>query len=290
VLQVTFDSAPGTDIATYTPAAGDIPSSVIVTKDFNSANGDAGSPIDYGKMGPSGGPYTDTGNYPDIVDDAAIVAVTGGVGSYAGNAMFTALGDNGGVDPTEHIGWYIEEDNGVSISGDFTAEAMFMLNLLMTDHLEGYGSEYGLQNIFGNMDDLENVSGNAALWKFRVWPQGGALSGNGKIQLDTWSGSAEVTLDGPAPVTTHVWHHVACAYDSTAGTIELFFDGVSYGSISPGWANDNQSEWWIGEWPKNPAPRGMAGWIDAVCISDEVLAPGSFVLPGTDVENWYELY
>jgi len=278
VLKLTFDSAPVVDDATYDFISYDIPNSGIVSNEFNKP---LGSQRDYGWTWTGGGTdfpagYNNTGNYPDIVTPAT-------TGIQGGNALFTALGTAG--DPTDHIGWYINEDNGISVTGDFTAEAVFMTNVI-----EPVGSEYGLQNIFGN-DSIVDASRGLAAWKFRIWPAGGTgIGGSGQLQL--WTGNTvtffgEKDVDGPT-VTPNAWHHVACAYTASTNTLELFYDGVSRGTTQPDWGDTNQTNWWVGDWPPNPAPRGFAGWIDAVALSDTVLAPGSFVIESFSVNTWAE--
>ncbi len=273
-LKLTFDSAPVVDAATYTFDAADIPSSGTVDLYFNKP---LGSQRDYGweHVGPGTDfptHYEDNGNYPDIV-----TPVTEGM--QGGNAMFTALGDSG--DPTKRYGWYINEDNGISVSGDFTAEAVFMANVISPT-----GSEYGLQNIFGN-DSVVDATRGLAAWKFRIWPDD-QIGGTGQIQLwtgDTQTFFGENDVDGPT-VTPGVWHHVAAVYTAGTNTIELFYDYVSQGTNNPVWGDANQTNWWVGDWPANPAPRGFAGWIDAVAITPGVLAPGSFEFEDLSVTTW----
>jgi hypothetical protein len=277
-LKLTFDSAPVVDAATYTFDAADIPSSGTVSINFNPPYVDV---RDYGwdHTGPGTDfptHYVDSGNYPDIV-----TPVTEGM--QGGNAMFTALGTAG--DPTKHNGYYINVDNGISVSGDFTAEAVFMANVL--DPVTG--TEYGLQNIFGNEKVVDATRGLAA-WKFRILPvdYDSVVNADGEFQL--WTGNTQTffgenNVTGPI-VTTGVWHHVAAVYTAGTNTLELFYDYVSQGTTAPVWGDTNQTNWWVGDWPANPAPRAFAGWIDAVAITPGVLAPGSFEFEDLSVTTW----
>lgn len=274
VLQLNFNGDAATDVATYV-GSGDIPTDPIVQIGFDHTPYDLTSARDYGMLQPD--PGTDSGNYPDLVTPASL---------YQGdNAMFTALGDSGS--PTQHVGWYIHRDNGVTITGDFTSEVVFMTNKIGTlaDPIVD-GSEYSLQNIFGNeMTDVGTFK-----WKFRIWPDG-IIGGNGKLELWTNNGSEHNVDTGGTAVTTGVWHHAAAVYTAATDTIELFYDGVSQGTNNPGYATNDQGDWWVGDWPSNGAARGFAGWIDCVAISDEALTVPNFVLPALlDVNDWYELY
>lgn len=270
VLRLNFDSAAAVDSATYKfRANNDIPASGTVSIYFNKPY--IGSERDYG-LAVCGA--TDTGQYPDIVDIPAATP-----GWQGGRAMFTNLGT--GADPCGHNGWYINSSNLLSVSGDFTAEALFMMN-----RYNPVGAEYGLQNIFGNdmLVHFANPGAGLCAWKFRIWPLADpVIGGNGKLQLwtgntQTWFG--EIDIDGP-PVTPGQWHHVACVYTQGTNTLELFYDGASYGTTNPAWGDLGQTQWFVGEWPSNCAPRQFAGWIDAVALSDQALLPANFVLPST---------
>ncbi len=277
VLRLNFDSAAVVDDATYDFAGNDTPSSGTVSINFNQPW--VGAERDYGLNHCDD--VTDNGNYPDIVDIPSATP-----GWQGGRALFTALGT--GADPTQHIGWYVNSSNLISVSGDFTAEALFMMN-----KIEPTGSEYGLQNIFGN-DMLLNAAAGWCGWKFRIWPAGGTgIGGSGQMQLwtpNTVTFIGENNIDGPT-VTPGQWHHVACVYTAGTNTIELFYDNVSQGTNNPVWGDLGQSQWHVGDWPSNCAARGFAGWIDAVALSDTALGAGSFVLPSTSsmsINNWIE--
>ena len=277
VLRLNFDSAAAVDSATYKfRSNNDIPPSGVVSVHFNKPY--VGSERDYGLLPCAA---TDGGNYPDIVDIPPATPAW-----QAGRALFTAVGS--ALDPTVHIGWYVNSSNLISVSGDFTAESLFMIS-----RYNPVGSEYGLQNIFGN-DRLVDATNGWCAWKFRVWPLADpTIGGDGKIQL--WTGNTatfigENDVDGP-PVTPGQWHHVACVYTQSSNTIELFYDNVSYGTNNPAWGDLGQTQWFVGDWPSNCAPRGFAGWIDAVALSDTALAAGSFVLPSTSsmpINSWIE--
>ncbi len=62
IVYLTFDSATGTDFATYALD----PADIVTTVTINFHKPYVGSERDYGLM-PPGDPGTDTGNYPDIV-------------------------------------------------------------------------------------------------------------------------------------------------------------------------------------------------------------------------------
>jgi hypothetical protein len=269
VLLLNFDSALVVDAATYEFSAGDIPVDGTVSIHFNKPT--VGSERDYGFLQPD--PGVDTGNYPDIVTPA-----TSGI--RGGNALWTCTGNTD--DPQEHIGWYINSDNIISVSGDFTSEAIFMLAKIGTDSNPVEGSEYSLHNIFGTemISRIGQTSAQGAAWKFRVWPIG-TIGGTGKMQLNCSStnGGSEQNVDSlTAPIPINEWIHVACVYTATTNTAEFFYNSVSQGTCNPQWAGINQDDWWVGAWPSNGANRGLAGWIDAVALSDEILSPSEFAL------------
>ena len=277
VLRLNFDSAAVVDDATYDFAGNDTPSSGTVSAHFNKPY--VGSERDYGLDHCAA---TVNGNYPDIVDIPGATPAWQG-----GRALFTAGGTiSDPTDPTQHIGWYVNSSNLISVSGDFTAEALFM----MSQHNPA-GSEYGLQNIFGN-DMLMSATAGWCGWKFRIWPVG-IIGGVGQMELwtpNTVTFIGENNVTGPF-VTPGQWHHVACVYTAGTNTIELFYDNVSQGTNNPVWGDLGQSQWHIGDWPSNCAARGFAGWIDAVALSDTALGAGSFVLPSTSsmsINNWIE--
>ena len=269
-LLLTFDSATIVDDATYDGAARDIPIQCCY-RNLLSIIRQSSKERDYGFLPPD--PGTDTGNYPDIVTPAT-------AGFQGGNALWTCTGDSG--DSQEHIGWYINSNNGISVDGDFTSEAIFMLAKIGTPSDAVEGSEASLHNIFGTemISRVGQTAAEGAAWKFRVWPNGGVLSGdNGKVQLNCGStnGGSEQNVDGPT-MEINRWYHVACVYTSSSNTAEFFLDQVSQGTCNPEWAGTNQDDWWVAAWPSNGANRGFAGWIDAVSLSDEVLGATEFVL------------
>jgi hypothetical protein len=267
-VRLTFDSNPVTDAEQYTPYRCDIPTTATIyfRKPW------VGAERDYGHMQPD--PGVDTGNYPDIV-------VPPTEGPQGGNAFFTCLGDVG--NSQQHVGWYITDSSVPPVTGDFTAEAVFMLAKIGTTSDPVVDSEYSLHNIFGTemISRVGQTTQQGPAWKFRVWPIG-IIGGDGKLQL--WTGdtnppdTGENDVDGP-PLSIDTWYHAACVYTQSTNTIELFLDGVSQGSTNPDWPTTIQDDWWVGAWPSNGANRGLAGWIDAVALSDEALIPTNFVLP-----------
>ncbi len=147
-------------------------------------------------------------------------------------------------------------------------------------------SEYGLHNIFGT----DMICGSGAAWKFRAWPDG-PIGGHGQLQLWTGvtdGGTGENDVTGP-DMEINRWYHAACVYTAATNTIEFFVDRVSQGTTNPAWGNTSQDDWWVAAWPSNGANRGLAGWLDAVALSDVVLGPNDFVLIQSDVMDW-ELY
>jgi hypothetical protein len=277
IVHLTFDGATGVDIPTYTTVAGEIATTVTYT-----FGGLPGSARDYGLMPPD--PGTPTGNYPDIVTPTT-------PGFQGGNALWTCTGNTG--DSQQHIGWYITDSAIPQVTGDFTAEAIFMLAKIGTVTDPVVDSEYSLHNVFGTEMLTGNVTGvpgdGGAGWKFRVWPDG-IIGGTGQLQLNCagTNGGGETNVDGPN-MAINTWYHVAAVYTSGTNTIELFLNGTSQGTTNPNWSDDGQNDWWVAAWPSNGANRGIAGWIDAVALSDTALAPTGFVLP-TDatsgVDSW----
>ena len=120
------------------------------------------------------------------------------------------------------------------------------------------------------------------------------IGGDGKVQLclSGNGGAGEVNINGPI-MTPNQWYHMAFTYKAATNEAGFFVDGVSSGKANPNWGgNSTQNDWWIGAWPSNGANRGMAGWIDAVCLSDAVLTPSTFNLPRdgySTIQNW-EMY
>ena len=282
IERIYFDSPTGVNIADYTISTGDIPTTV--TRTFPKPY--FGSERDYGLMPPD--PGTDTGNYPDIVTPAS-------PGFQGGNAMWTCTGNTG--DGQQHIGWYIYDSAKPPINGDFTAEIIFMMAKLGSLSDPVVDCEYSLQNVFGTDMLAFPSSGtppikdnDGASWDFRVFPSGVWGGDNNKLQLHMGGtdGGGEVNIDGPTLVV-NTWYHAAIVYTEGSDSAEFFLNGSSQGTGSPHWANAYQGDWWVGAWPSNGANRGMAGWVDALAISDAALAPAGFVLPTTftAVEMWH---
>jgi len=281
VLILNFDSAVANDITTYTLGPGDYGvDATIYIENYVPT----GARRNYGFMQPD--PGVDTGNYPDIVTPST-------AGFQGGNAFWTCTGNTG--DSQQHIGWYLFKDDPAfeGISGDFTAEAIFMLAKIGTDSDPVVDSEYSLHNVFGTemiAFGTDIAPDDGAAWKFRVWPQG-IIGGTAQLQLccsATAEGGAEQNVTGPT-MSIDTWYHVAAVYTESTDTIELFLDGATQGTTNPDWANSGQNDWWIGAWPSNGANRGLAGWIDAVSLKNEVLGPSEFVLPRagyTAVDAW----
>jgi len=288
VFVVNFDGSPATDQEYYLQGPGDFGTSISThfTASYTADPADllAAGARDYGWMWDGSGffvfpdNYFNTGNYPDIVTPSV-------AGFQGGNAFYTCTGNVG--DSQQHIGYYIQKDDpGFSMSGDFTAEAIFMLAKIGQSGDEVADSEYSLHNIFGT----ETVADSGAAWKFRVWPNG-LIGGTGQLQL--WTGhtdgsGGEEDVDGP-DMSINTWYHVAAVYTQSTNTIELFLDGVSQGTANPVWGDSSQDDWWMGAWPNNPANRGLAGWIDAISLSNAALLPTQFTLPRsgyTGVQDW----
>lgn len=275
VWRLNFDVDPVVNLADYTPGANDFITTPVVSKTFPAYLG-SGPWRDYGDMQPDPGVHT--GNFPDIVTPPT-------AGFQGGNAFYTCAGSP--ADPQQHIGYYIAQGGqSWSMTGDFTAEVICMVAKIgtMTDPVAD--SEYSLQNVFGTT----MIANEGANWEMRIWPDG-IIGGNGKMQLcmSGNGGAGEVNIDGPV-ITPNQWYHFGFTYTAATNTAEFFVDGVSRGTASPNWGgNSTQNDWWIGAWPSNGANRGMAGWIDAVCISDTVLTPSTFNLPRagySTIQNW----
>ncbi len=273
VLRLNFDSSTVTRAENYALGPTDTPSTVTVH--FNKPY--AGGERDYGLMPLD--PGTHTGHYPSIVTPAA-------AGFQGGNAFFTCLGD--ATDSQQHIGYYINKGTSFTMSGDFTAEVIFMVNKIGMPPTDPVADcEYSLQDVFGTAF----IANDGANWEMRVWPNGGPIGGNGMIQLcmNGNSGAPEANINGPV-ITPLQWYHAAFVYTAATNTAEFFIDGVSQGTNNPNWGGSSvMNDWWIGAWPSNGANRGMAGWIDAVAVSDAALTPSTFNLPRSgysEIETW----
>jgi hypothetical protein len=162
--------------------------------------------------------------------------------------------------------------------------------LVKVDVLNPPGNTVGLA-YFG---DTEWPAPGSYRWMLRIQP-------DGKLRLNTDKEGSGSYVDTPGTFDTTRWHHVAgvLAYDTSNpanSSITLWVDGAPVGSV-PYNASDNV--WSLGNnssgWPfpcngytwtigfNNTATigdhRGLDGAIDAVAISDEILFPGTFVLP-----------
>jgi len=270
VLRLNFDSAPVVKAENYTLGAQDTPSTVTV----HFTRTPPGSARDYGDMQPEG---THTLHFPSIVTPTT-------PGFQGGNAFFTCLGS--ALDSQQHVGYYIDKGYAFSMSGDFTAESIFMVEKIGTPTDTVVDSEYSLQDFFGTA----MIDNSGANWEIRVWPNG-IIGGDGKIQLalNGNGGLGETDINGPI-ITPHQWYHCAFVYTAGTNTAEFFVDGTSKGTINPNWGGSSvMNDWWIGAWPSNGASRGMAGWIDAIAISNTALTPTHFNLPRlgyASVETW----
>lgn len=271
VMRLNFDGTPANRVENYVIAVPD----TDCTPTIHVTQSPAGSARDYGLMPPD--PGTQTGHYPSIVTPPS-------AGFQGGNAFFTCLGD--ASDSQQHIGYYINKETGFTMSGDFTAEVIFMLAKIGTPTDPVVDCEYSLQDIFGTA----MIDNGGANWEIRVFGNG-IIGGTGQIQLcnNGNSGLSETTVTGPNLVINQ-WYHAAVVYTASSNTTEFFVDGVSRGTANPNWAGSSvMNDWWIGAWPSNGANRGMAGWIDAVAVSNVALTPSTFNLPRSGyshIEVW----
>lgn len=273
IWRLNFDIDPVADLADYTLGVNDVGTS-IVSKTFPAYLG-GGAWRDYGDLQPDPGVHT--GNFPDIV-------IPPTAGFQGGNAFFTCLGTP--ADSQQHIGYYISKEQSWSMTGDFTAEVICMVAKIGSNSDPVDGCEYSLQDVFGTAQ----IANEGANWEIRIWPIE-IIGGDGKVQLclSGNGGAGEVNINGPI-MTPNQWYHMAFTYKAATNEAEFFVDGVSSGKANPNWGgNSTQNDWWIGAWPSNGANRGMAGWIDAVCLSDAVLTPSTFNLPRdgySTIQNW----
>lgn len=143
-------------------------------------------------------------------------------------------------------------------------------------------NEYGMMTFVGN-----EAGGGAPTWSLRTLGQFGTP--NGAVQLMTNpSGSESNFTTSEAPDVTSMVHWAAIM-DRTNHKMELYKAGVKLGEAPANFGTQLFYLFSIGNYA-NPAgsSRCLIGRIDALCISDEILAPANFVLPTTttDVRDW----
>ncbi|MEO0055515.1 MAG: hypothetical protein RLZZ50_1462, partial [Verrucomicrobiota bacterium] len=155
---------------------------------------------------------------PNYANDAlpySIIPATGAANTLGVN--FPATGNNGLIAPTS--GTLAEER-----FDSFTIEAFFRL-----DNLNGW------QTVIGR-DDSANPGQGAGATALFYLSKAGAAVGNGlnnafRIELIDRSGTSLQVNSQAVPVVGN-WYHVAAVGDSTKGTVTLYVNGVSVGSVS----------------------------------------------------------
>jgi hypothetical protein len=141
-----------------------------------------------------------------------------------------------------------------------------------------FNSLAGFQTVVGR-DDSGNpgqVAGGQALFYLSK----AATSNVFRVDLANASG-VQVQVNSLSVAAINTWYHIAAVGNSTAGTLELFVDGGSVGSVSGfnGMFNpDPNTLWTIGRGQFNGGNVDRVnGFIDEVRFSDSALDPSQFL-------------
>jgi hypothetical protein len=209
---------------------------------------------------------------PDIVTPPA-------GGFDGGNALKSNSDDSGKT----RQGYYVEINP--PITGDFTAEVVFRLFDLNPTYCE-----HKMQNILstwwcsGSTPDNSNMH-----WELRFFGSEGDLGMNNNIQVMTNNPAEHNITSGPNALTVDTWYHAGVVYDDSANLVTLYLNGSVVGTANPSWTTTSPGGHAhkmacivLAAWPNDAGTcRDIAGFIDAFALSNEVLAPGSFVLRST---------
>jgi hypothetical protein len=251
IFRLNFDGPPAEDQAIYEPGAGDIipTGAVISTTAF---------------AGWGGGWATNPLNAPSIVSQWS--------GIQGGNALsIMQRSDN-------YEGYNVTLGAGNGTTNSLTIEILVKVDEVYTPSR----NEYGMMTFIGN-----EAGAGAPKWSLRTLGQFGTPIGAVQLMTEP-SGTESNFTSGEAPDTTSMVHW-AVIMDRTSHKMELYKAGVKLGEAPANFGTQLFYLFSIGNYA-NPAgsSRCLIGRIDAVCISDEILAPASFVLPTTtsDVRDW----
>lgn len=207
-----------------------------------------------------------TPNYANDALPYSIIPATGAANTLGVN--FPATGNNGLIAPTS--GTLAEEP-----FTSFTIEAFFRL-----DNLNGW------QTVVGRDDSANPGQGPGAQGLFYL-SKAGAAVGTGlnnafRIELIDRSGTSLQVNSQSVPVVGN-WYHVAAVGDSTKGTLTLFVNGVSVGSVTgftgllvPTTGSDTPWTLGRGDYGFNNVDF-LRGDLDEVRFSRAALPPSQFL-------------
>jgi hypothetical protein len=173
-----------------------------------------------------------------------------------------------------------------------------------TDNLDPVGNMVGIQSVVG--DEWPSAA-SAQIFLRTIGNSVPGRNGHAEFWTDRGDSNSErvVSIN---PLAVNTWYHMAMVFDynlatPASSTLRFYIDGVLQGT-SPynatssiyAWGGDLNAALFGGVPLPNPQRtfaiglgngqnanlgdhRGLSGGIDAIAISDQVLAPGSFVLP-----------
>jgi autotransporter-associated beta strand protein len=207
-----------------------------------------------------------TPNYANDALPYSIIPATGAANTLGVN--FPATGNHGLIAPSS--GTLAAEP-----FTNFTIEAFFRL-----DNLSGW------QTVVGRDDSANPGQGIGATALFYL-SKAGAAVGNGlnnafRIELIDRSGASLQVNSQTVPVVGN-WYHVAAVGDSAKGTVTLFVNGVSVGSVT-GFTGllvptlDSDTPWTLGRGDYGFADVDyLRGDLDEVRFSRAALPPSQFM-------------
>lgn len=264
---MTFDEAPVGNLTTYTPGTTEIFTDLQQILVVN------------------GG-----GNNPDILDSATYLA-----GPLQGGRCLKT--DSGGM--TEGL---FVDFNAAHLTSS-TIEVVFAYETAFVGADNSSGNTVGLQYLY----DTEWPFGQALQQTFRLYNPDS--NGTSFLQLRLGTPSGEVVLNS-GELTPNTWYHAAATLNlnlanPALSSAELFINGTSVAS-NPA-VNLTGLSFTIGASSTlrgnefgvsapialEAAPgdhRGLKGAIDALAVSNTVLAPGSFALVPPSSEPSWQLY
>lgn len=217
----------------------------------------SGSIVSRWKLDETSGNRADSVGSNTLVDQNTVGYVAGQFSTNAANFVRTN---------SEYLSISDASQTGLDITGDLSWSAWVNFQTL-----SGYHLLFGKSFHTGNQRSYllyEYTSGADQIFSFQTNPDGVSNS-TGTV---TW-----------AAAETAAWHHIALAYDASAGSAKLYIDGTQYGSTMTGLATSNfnsSSEFAIGSYH-------TSDYMDAY-MQDALI--WSYQLSDTDVTNLYNAY
>jgi hypothetical protein len=211
----------------------------------------------------------------------------------------------------------IDEGILAIMDGPLAKQKLTIESVWFTDNLDPAGNTVGIQSVIG--DEWPSAT-RAQLFLRTIGNSVPGRNGRAEFWTDRGDSNSERVL-GTVDLAVNRWYHMAMVFDyvdDTNCTLKFYIDGVQQGAAVPytiGTADRAFGDglnaaimpaWNFPPTPANPVTsfaiglangtaagngsdhRGLSGGIDAIAISNDALAPGSFVLPAglSSVSDW----